>query len=128
VWHGFLRDRHGKITTFDAPGAGADPGSTEGSYPMSINPDGTVAGFVQGTDWLTHGFSRSPDGRFTTFDVPGAGTDVGTWEGTFPMSINPAGAITGYYLDENWVVHGFLRIPGEAEGHERMEHSEGHRR
>jgi hypothetical protein len=49
---------------------------------MSINPDGTVAGFFQDTDWLTHGFSRSPDGRFKTFDVRGAGTVVGTWEGT----------------------------------------------
>jgi hypothetical protein len=44
---------------------------------------------------------------FTTFDVPGAGT--GAQQGTFPTSINPEGAITGYYLDASFVQHGFLR-------------------
>lgn len=78
---------------------------------MSINPDGTVAGFFQDTDWLTHGFSRSPDGKFTTFDVPGAGTVVDTWQGTYAMDINLAGTITGYYGDANWVAHGFLQTP-----------------
>ena len=34
---------------------------------------------------------------FTTFDVPGAGT--GSGQGTLATSINPAGVITGYYLD-----------------------------
>ena len=46
---------------------------------------------------------------FTTFDAPGAGTGPG--QGTFAASINPAGAITGYYLDVNGVFHGFLRAP-----------------
>src|SRR5437667_4125342 len=44
---------------------------------------------------------------FTTFDAPGAGT--GNAQGTFAVSINPAGAITGYYADANSVFHGFLR-------------------
>src|SRR6266851_3892017 len=39
---------------------------------------------------------------FTTFDVPGAA-------GTIPLSINPAGQITGAYFDANFVDHGFLR-------------------
>src|SRR6266496_4260626 len=39
---------------------------------------------------------------FTTFDPPGS-------TGTFPQSINPAGAITGFYADANRVAHGFLR-------------------
>ena len=54
-----------------------------------------------------HGFLRAPDGRFTTFDVPGR------WQGTpgHLGSINPAGAITGYYGDANGVYHGFLRTP-----------------
>jgi len=46
-------------------------------------------------------------GSFITFDVPGAGT--GRNQGTFPSSISPAGAITGYYYDANFVGHGFLR-------------------
>jgi hypothetical protein len=40
-----------------------------------------------------------------TFDVPGA-------TGTFPMGINPAGVITGYYLPAgSFEPHGFLRAP-----------------
>jgi len=38
------------------------------------------------------------------FDAPGATSTV-------PQSINPAGAITGYYSDANFVYHGFLRSP-----------------
>jgi hypothetical protein len=111
VGHGFLRTRDGRITTFDAPGAGADPGSTEGTFPMAINANGTITGYLQDTKWLTHGFSRSPDGKFTTFDVPGEGTVPGTWEGTWPMRINANGTITGGYNDSSGVYHGFLRIP-----------------
>jgi len=111
VYHGFIRAPNGNITTFDAPGAGADPGSTEGTLPLAINANGTVAGFFQGTNWLTHGFSRSPDGKFTTFDAPGEGTVVGSWQGTYPNDINLEGAITGWYIDASNVYHGFLRIP-----------------
>src|SRR2546430_16700002 len=42
--------------------------------------------------------------KFTTFDVAGS-------SGTNPSSINPAGVITGYYLDTRTVRHGFLRAP-----------------
>jgi hypothetical protein len=43
-------------------------------------------------------------GTFTTFDPPGSAS-------TFPRAINPAGAITGDYIDANYVFHGFLRAP-----------------
>jgi hypothetical protein len=111
VFHGFIRAPDGKITTFDAPGAGADPGDGDGTFPTAIIANGTVVGFFQDTSWLTHGFSRSPDGKFTTFDVPGAGTVVGSWQGTYPNDINQWGAITGLWVDANNVWHGFLRIP-----------------
>ena len=45
----------------------------------------------------------------TTFDAPGAGT--GPFQGTFPLSINPAGVIAGTYIDSGFVAHGFLRTP-----------------
>ena len=61
------------------------------------------------------------EGTFITFDVPGAGT--GVIEGTYPSGINPAGTITGFYVDANFAIRGFLRasdgtfttfdIPGE---------------
>ena len=56
---------------------------------------------------MFHGYVRAPDGTFTTFDAPGAGT--GLFQGTNPFSINPAGAIAGYTVDASNVTHGFLR-------------------
>jgi len=47
---------------------------------------------------LAPGFAQT----ITTFDVPGA-----TY--TFPGAINPAGQITGEYVDANYAGHGFLR-------------------
>ena len=44
-----------------------------------------------------------PQPTFITFDTPG--------QITSPLSINPAGEITGLYRDMNFGPHGFLRIP-----------------
>src|SRR5271169_4694540 len=49
-------------------------------------------------------------GRWTDaiiFDAPGAGT--GPYQGTTSFFNNPAGTITGYYVDANYVTHGFVR-------------------
>lgn len=51
-------------------------------------------------------------GKFVTFDVPGAGT--GSGQGTFAASINPAGVVAGGYSDASGVNHGFLRSPDGA--------------
>ena len=59
---------------------------------------------------LAQGFSANAQERnitFITFDAPGAGTGPG--QGTNPFNINPAGAITGPYVDASNVGHGFLR-------------------
>ena len=45
-----------------------------------------------------------------TFDVTGAGTDVG--QGTFPGGINDEDAIVGNFANNN-VNHGFLLSPGD---------------
>jgi hypothetical protein len=61
---------------------------------------------------LIHGFLRARDGTITTIDAPGAGFLGSNFLGSlFPLSINPAGVITGSYSDANNVIHGFLRIP-----------------
>lgn len=49
----------------------------------------------------------SPKHKIITFDAPGAGT--GSGQGTLPISINPAGKVTGLTRDANLVRHGFLR-------------------
>ena len=90
--------------TFDAHGAGT--GST---YSSSINPAGEIVGGYTDTDNVSHGFIRAPNGKITTFDVPGAG--VGAGEGTFVNNNNPAGEVAGFYADANGVDHGFVRSP-----------------
>jgi hypothetical protein len=114
VTHGFLRSPGGdEILTFDAPGAGKTAGSRQGTFPRSISASGAITGHYIDSHNVTHGFLRSPGGdEFVTFDAPGAGTTEGSGFGTFPESINKAGAITGHYIDSHNVNHGFLRSTG----------------
>lgn len=111
VSHGLLRTPQGDFIAFDVPGAGTAGGSGFGTFPESINDAGSVTGRYIDANGVNHGFLRTPHGDIITFDVPGAGTAAGSGFGTFPESINDAGAITGHYTDANSVWHGFLRTP-----------------
>jgi hypothetical protein len=123
VYHGFVRAPNGAVTTFDAPGAGT--GSGQGTFTAStggLNPAGAIVGGYLDASNVNHGFVRAPDGTFTTFEVPGAGT--GSGQGTLPGFINPGGAATGFinpagtvtgaYIDASNVFHGFVRAPNGA--------------
>jgi hypothetical protein len=107
--HGFLRSKDGAFTTIDAPGAGSEVGSFQGTIPESITPAGAIAGFYNDANYVNHGFLRAEDGTFTTFDAPGAGTGIG--QGTYALDINAAGEVAGQYLDSSTVWHGFVRAP-----------------
>jgi predicted membrane protein len=88
--------------------------------------DAAAAKAAADQEALTHAPANIPRpiGTFITFDVPGAGTENN--QGTVPTSINPAGAITGYYVEANNSTHGFLRarngtfitfdVPGAVNG------------
>ena len=110
--HGFLRAPDGTFTTFDAPSLYAGGGFGQGTYPGNINPAGWIAGnTVDGND-VAHGFVRAPDGTITEFDVPGAGNESGQGTQTgWASCINLYGAMTGEYIDEDNVVHGYIRAP-----------------
>jgi hypothetical protein len=108
--HGFLRSPCGKFTTFDAPGASSVAAFGYGTFPESINDAGAITGHYTDAHGLIHGSLRSPSGEFTSFDAPGASSAAASGYGTFPESINDAGAITGHYTDAHGVIHGFLRI------------------
>jgi hypothetical protein len=115
VWHGFVRAPNGFITTFEAPGAGTGIDSYEGTVAFMIGPTGAITGFYEDASEVNHGFLRTSDGTFTTFDAPGAGT-AGTGpyagdEGTFGGSINRFGEIFGWYIDAGDVSHAYLRAP-----------------
>jgi len=60
---------------------------------------------------VAHGFVRSPDGKITEFDVPNAGTDGSQGQGTYSVSINTEGAVTGQSVSSDNVTHGFVRAP-----------------
>jgi hypothetical protein len=98
-----------RLVTFDAPGADTKPGDNNGTYTSGINAWGAVTGSYQDTNSVLHGFLRSPEGKFTTFEAPGA--DTSPYNGTSPAAINDLGVITGSYTDANSVYHGFLRSP-----------------
>lgn len=116
VHHGLIRTLQTKLTVFDAPNAGT--GSYEGTgcpgCHLGLNDWGTAAGNYIDTNSVQHGFLRSPDGKFTTFDAPGAGNGVSQGTGCpsdCPTSINNLGAVTGTYIDANYTFHGYLRKP-----------------
>jgi hypothetical protein len=56
VFHGFVRDKHGAIVEFDAPGAGT--AANQGTHVYSIAPNGAVTGFFLDADSVFHGFVR----------------------------------------------------------------------
>ena len=107
VEHGFLRAPDGTFTTFDAPGAGT--AFQQGTTVRSINSAGAITGYYYDANYVHHGFVRAPDGTITSFDAPGAGT--GLDQGTFAFSINTAGKVTGAYSDAGYLVHGYVRAP-----------------
>ena len=111
VYHGFLRDPHGKFTIINEPNAGTK--AYQGTWPYGINPQGAITGgYVDSTD-LWHGFLRDPEGNFTSFDGPTL-----YLPGPCPPlysqgdSINAAGWIAGDYIDSCFGGdHGLLRNP-----------------
>jgi len=105
VFHGFVRSPEGKFTTFDSPGADTTPGDFNGTLPNAINDAGAITGVYYDVSGAGHGFLRSPEGGFTTFDVPGGSLL------TNPIALNLEGAVVGYYLNQNVVFGAFLRRP-----------------
>jgi hypothetical protein len=106
VGHGFVRAPGGSITSFDAPGADMTAGSGNGTFGVSLIPNGEIEGIYVDAQGVLHGFVRSSQGTFSTFDAPGAGTGAG--QGTLPESNNTLGAIAGNYIDASNVNHGFV--------------------
>jgi hypothetical protein len=111
VVHGYLRSPAGKITTFDVPGEGPQGLGCFADCSMGLNDLGAITGSYLDANNVFHGYVRSPAGKFLSFDAPGADLTANDFNGTFPVSINDWGVVTGYYIDKNNVIHGFLLIP-----------------
>jgi hypothetical protein len=107
VSHGFIRTRDGIFTTIDAPGAGATPGTFQGTFINTINVSGALSGGYVDSAGVGHQFVLSTNGKFDVYnDAPGAAPGL-----TFSMSITPATEVTGFYYDANNLTHGFVRSP-----------------
>jgi hypothetical protein len=75
-------------------------GATATSLNGGPNPSGTsVGGYT--TSGVTHGFTLTKGGVFTSFDPPGSTL-------TIPNFISPQGDIVGNYIDTSNVSHGFI--------------------
>jgi hypothetical protein len=107
VAYGFQRPASGKLIKIAVPSAGTD--AYQGTFPISINPAGEIAGNYIDANNVGHGFIRSPGGAFTTFEVPGQGTGEG--QGVWVFNNNPSGAVAGSYYDASFGLHGFVRTP-----------------
>lgn len=101
-----------RTITFDAPGADLNAGDYNGTFANGINARGVTTGYYIDANNVYHGFLRTPDGKFTTFEAPGADTTPGSYNGTSPNSINDLGVVTGEYWDASGFGHGFVRTPG----------------
>ncbi len=100
-----IQSSAGTFTNFDVTGAGTS--ALEGTFGVSINASGEVAGIYITSGNVSHGFVRAANGTITPFNASNAGT--GKNEGTFPISIDVDGNIAGMYADTNNVYHGFIR-------------------
>ena len=107
LFHGFVRYAEGRVKTIDAPGAGTVPGTGQGTLALAINNEGTIVGQYQDANFVFHAFVRQADGRFITFEAPGAGSGPG--QGTIVCNINSEGTIVGTWIDHHDVFHGFFR-------------------
>jgi hypothetical protein len=114
TFHAFLRARDGRFTTWAAPGA-CDFSINDGCHgtgAWDINISGTIVGAYEDTsgNFVAHTYIRTPNGSFTSFEVPGSSMLIGqgTLPGT-PGGLNDVGAITGLYYDANYNFHGYLR-------------------
>jgi len=89
---------NGTYTNFNAPAAGANPG-TEAD---GINDSGQSVGYYADSNNVTHGFLLD-SGVFTNIDHPNA-------QVTQALGINSKGQLVGAYTDLANVTHGFVAV------------------
>jgi len=99
--HGFIRQRDGQYTTFDAPNVPAG-GPT---YSLAINDNGTVAGtgFVDFQNHYEPAFVRHRNGHMRMIGLPKTAF--------YPFGINNSGIVVGYLSLPNATEYGFIWTP-----------------
>jgi hypothetical protein len=82
------------------------PGAIATSLNGGPNPEGTSVGSYTDTSGVTHGFTLTAKGVFTSFDPSGSITTTPNW-------ISPQGVIVGAYIDASNLSHGFILDGGQ---------------
>jgi hypothetical protein len=101
----FLRAANGTISPFNPPQEGF-------GSPAAINSSGAIVGSVQTFVCTPDGCNNTPVSFLRTASgTISAISDPDGAQGTAASAINPAGVITGLYLDANGQGHGFVRTP-----------------
>lgn len=79
------------------------------TVPFSINDQSAIAGQFEDApgEKVGHGYFELPDGKFTTFDAPGAPPNS-----TFFISVNNFSQILGTWIDIKHINHNFLLCGG----------------
>ncbi|HTT98158.1 MAG TPA: hypothetical protein VMF58_08910, partial [Rhizomicrobium sp.] len=99
--HGFVRNRDGTFTSFDAPDATAD------TVAYGVNTEGVVTGnyttLIGGLQYA-EGYLRAPNGAIIEFQVPGQ-------RYVTPQAINRRGEIVGMAQSDSGPSISFLRTP-----------------
>lgn len=108
VGTGYQRTPDGKITVYEVPGAGS--GNGEGTFVTAQNVLGAVTGNMNPASDVQYNFVRDAFGKTTVFAVPGQILSPGCFCSS-GESINALGVVAGWWLDENYVAHGFVRLP-----------------
>lgn len=87
--------RQGRFVEFDAPGAATtvspNCGTGCGTVAYANDDWGDSVGFYTDANVVPHGFLRTRDGRFISFDAPGTGLGAGLNQGTAAFAINDLG-------------------------------------
>jgi predicted membrane protein len=109
------RSHDARLIEFDPSGTGtvsspACAPSYCGTFAYANNNLGEIVGSYTDANAVPHGFLRTLDGRFISFDAPGAGLGADLFEGTVAYSINDLGVIAGNLEDPNLIYHGFVRL------------------
>ena len=100
VYHGFVRNASGSISTFDVPGAGAAGSSAfPGTNAFSVNDAGNLAGVYTDANGVAHGFLFAPTASAVA--TPTFSLAAGTYTSAQTVSIadKTAGATIYYTLD-----------------------------
>ena len=79
-----------------------DPPQSINTFFAFASDKGVIAGSYVDAGHASHGFVRTPQGKFKTFDAPNGDPDIAV------TGINNAGDVTGYFGD-NGSVDGFIR-------------------